>query len=299
MNPVLVVGSVALDTIETPLEKCENLLGGSATYFSLAARHFTPVRVVGVVGHDFPQIHRDLFHRLRIDTEGLQTAARRTFRWHGRYDQRLSGRETLSVDLEILDLFRPELPDSYGDSKFALLGNTSPATQERVLRQLHRPTFVMLDTMDIWIRTEREPLAALLPKVHALCINQEEALMLADSINLVQAARRLLEAGLKCLIIKRAEHGATMITRDFAFSVPAFPTEQVTDPTGAGDAFAGGFLGYLAKTGVDASNLRRALLYATVMGSLAVESFGPDRIASAALPEIDRRFAEMVRIISL
>ena len=299
MNPVLVVGSVALDTVETPGARRDSVLGGSATFFALSARRFAPVRLVGVVGGDFPQEHRDLLASGGIDLEGLQTAPRPTFRWHGRYDAALANRETVSVDLEILDLFRPELPESYRDSKFVLLGNTSPKVQAIVLGQLRDPRFVLLDSMNVWIQNEREGLMALLPRVNALCLDAVEARMLAGAASVAAAVRTLLEAGLRCLIVKRGEHGVSIHTRTFTFAAPAFPTEKVVDPTGAGDAFAGGVLGYLAKNGLDDERLKKALLHGAVMGSLAVESFGPDRLVAATDADISKRYLDLVKMISL
>jgi sugar/nucleoside kinase (ribokinase family) len=299
MNPVLVVGSVALDTIETPGARRDSVLGGSATFFTLAARRFAPVRLVGVVGQDFPDEHRQLLESGGVDLEGLQTAPRPTFRWHGRYDATFSSRETVSVDLEILDLFRPVLPESYRDSKYVLLGNTSPRTQATVLSQLREPRFVLLDSMNVWIQTERDALMALLPRVHALCLDYTEARMLAGTPTVAGAIRELLGAGLRCLVVKRAEHGASIHTPRFAFAAPAWPTERVVDPTGAGDAFAGGLLGFLAKAGLDDERLKKALVHGSVMGSLAVESFGPERLVSATDAEISTRYLDLVKMISL
>ena len=299
MNPVLVVGSVALDTVETPGTRRDSVLGGSATFFALSARRFAPVRLVGVVGQDFPAAHRDLLASGGIDLEGLQVAPRPTFRWHGRYDAALAGRETVSVDLEILELFRPELPQSYRDSKFVLLGNTSPKVQAVVLSQLRDPKFVLLDSMNVWIQTERDGLMALLPKVSALCLDATEARMLANASSVAAAAKTLLGSGLRCLIVKRGEHGSSIHTRSFTFMAPAFPTDGVVDPTGAGDAFAGGLLGYLAKAGLDDERLKKALLHGAVMGSIAVESFGPDRLVSATDAEISQRYLDLVKMISL
>ena len=299
MNPVLVVGSVALDTVETPGVRRDSVLGGSATFFALSARRFAPVRLVGVVGQDFPAAHRDLLASGGIDLEGLQVAPRPTFRWHGRYDAALAGRETVSVDLEILELLRPELPESYRDSKFVLLGNTSPKVQAVVLSQLRDPKFVLLDSMNVWIQTEREALMALLPRVSALCLDATEVRMLANASSVAAAVRALLGSGLRCLIVKRGEHGSSIHTRAFSFAAPAYPTDRVVDPTGAGDAFAGGMLGYLAKTGLDDERLKKALLHGAVMGSLAVESFGPDRLVSATDAEISQRYLDLAKMISL
>ena len=299
MNPVLVVGSVALDTVETPAMRRDSVLGGSATFFALSARRFAPVRLVGVVGRDFPPEHRTLLASGGIDLEGLQIAPRSTFRWHGRYDAALAGRETVSVDLEILELFKPELPASYRDSKFVLLGNTSPKVQAIVLSQLRDPKFVLLDSMNVWIQTEREGLMSLLPKVSALCLDATEARMLANTSSVAAAVKSLLASGLRCLIVKRGEHGSSIHTRAFTFMAPAFPTDGVVDPTGAGDAFAGGLLGYLAKNGLDDERLKKALLHGAVMGSLAVESFGPDRLVSATDAEISQRYLELAKMITL
>jgi len=299
MNSVLVLGSVALDTVETPGTRRDSVLGGSATFFALSARRFAPVRLVGVVGQDFPAEHRDLLASGGIDLEGLQVAPRPTFRWHGRYDAALASRDTVSVDLEILELFRPELPETYRDSRFVLLGNTSPNVQAVVLSQLRDPRFVLLDSMNVWIQTERDGLMALLPKVSALCLDAVEARMLANASSVAAAVRMLLAAGLRCLIVKRGEHGASIHTRTFSFSAPAYPTDRVVDPTGAGDAFAGGLLGYLAKAGLDDERLKKGLLHGAVMGSLAVESFGPDRLVSATDAEISQRYLDLVKMISL
>jgi sugar/nucleoside kinase (ribokinase family) len=299
MNPVLVVGSVALDTVETPSTRRDSVLGGSATFFALSARRFAPVRLVGVVGKDFPAEHRTLLESGGIDLDGLQVAPRQTFRWHGKYDAALAGRETVSVDLEILELFKPELPDAYRDSKFVLLGNTSPKVQAIVLAQLRDPKFVLLDSMNVWIQTERDGLMALLPKVSALCLDATEARMLAGTASVAAAVRMLLASGLKCLIVKRGEHGSSIHTKSFAFTAPAYPTDRVVDPTGAGDAFAGGLLGFLAKSGLDDGRLEKALLHGAVMGSLAVESFGPDRLVSSTDAEISQRYLDLVQMISL
>jgi len=299
MNPVLVVGSVALDTVETPGGRRDSVLGGSATFFALSARRFAPVRLVGVVGRDFPAEHRDLLGSGGIDLEGLQTAPRPTFRWHGRYDAALANRDTVSVDLEILELFRPELPESYRDSRFVLLGNTSPKVQAIVLSQLRDPKFVLLDSMNVWIQTERDGLMSLLPRVSALCLDAVEVRILAGTASVAAAVRSLLGSGLRCLIVKRGEHGASIHTPSFSFAAPAYPTDRVVDPTGAGDAFAGGLLGYLAKSGLDDERLKKALMHGAVMGSLAVESFGPDRLVSATDGEISARYLDLAKMISL
>jgi sugar/nucleoside kinase (ribokinase family) len=299
MTQVLVVGSVALDTIETPFGAHASILGGSATHFSLSASRFAPVRVVGVVGKDFPGEHVEMLRSREIDTSGLQVAEGETFRWHGRYAGDMSRAETISVHLNVFAQFQPKVPDAFSQTPYVLLGNSSPHAQRALLDQLRGPRFVMLDTMNFWIGKERAALEALLPKVHAICVNYEEALELAGEPNCARAIRRLLEMGTRTLIVKRGEHGATLATRDFQFSIPAYPTERVVDPTGAGDSFAGGVVGYLAQSAGDASSLRKALVYGAVMGSFAVEEFGTQRLQRTTREEVDSRaraLLEMIRV---
>lgn len=299
MSGVLVVGSVALDTLETPYGRSDDVLGGSATHFSLAASRFAPVRLVAVVGKDFPDRHVELLRSRGIDTGGLEVADGLTFRWHGRFQGDMSRAETVSVQLNVLATFRPTVPAAFAATPYVLLGNSSPEVQRAVLEQLRGPAFVMLDTMNLWIDTARPALAALLPRVNALCVNHEEAQQLAGAKNTAGAIRRLLEMGTRIVIIKRGEHGATLATRDFQFSIPAYPTEKFVDPTGAGDSFAGGILGYLARSGGDASSLRKALVYGSVMGSFTVEEFGTGRLQRVTPEEVEARaqsLLEMVRV---
>ncbi len=299
MTPVLVVGTVALDTLETPHGRADDALGGSATHFALAAGCFAPVRLVAVVGRDFPKEHVELLRRRNVDTEGLEISDGLTFRWHGRFTGDMGRAETVAVQLNVLETFRPRVPESYASVPYALLGNSSPEVQEAVLGQLRSPRFVMLDTMNLWIGTKRHALLGLLPRVDALCVNHEEAQQLAGAANTAQAVRRLLELGARAVIVKRGEHGATLATREFQFSVPAYPTERFVDPTGAGDSFAGGVLGYLAKCGGELGSLRRALLYGVVMGSFTVEDFGCGRLQRVTPDEIEERYRvllDMVRV---
>jgi sugar/nucleoside kinase (ribokinase family) len=299
MTNVLVVGSVALDTLETPHGRADNALGGSATHFALSASRFAPVRLVGVVGKDFPKEHLDLLKSQRIDLEGLEIAEGKTFRWHGRFVGDMSRAETLSVELNVLATFKPKVPAAFASTPFVLLGNAAPEVQRSVLDQLEAPKFVMLDTMNLWIGTERPALLKLLPRVSAVCINFEEALQLADTTSGARAIRKILDLGARTLIMKRGEHGATLATRDGQFSVPSFPTDRVIDPTGAGDSFAGGTLGYLAQAGADPAALRRAVVYGSVMGSFAVEEFGTRRIQTVTREEIEgraRSILEMLRV---
>ncbi|HXX93330.1 MAG TPA: PfkB family carbohydrate kinase [Planctomycetota bacterium] len=299
MTSVLVVGSIALDTIETPHGKHAEILGGSATHFSLAASRFAPTRVVGVVGKDFPSEHVEMLRSREIDTAGLEVADGETFRWHGRFVGDMSRAETLSVHLNVFAKFQPKVPASFASTPYVLLGNSSPHTQRSVLEQLRESKFVMLDTMNFWIDSERRALEDLLPRVTALCVNHEEAQQLAGAPNCAGAIRKLLGMGVRTLIIKRGEHGATLATRDFQFSIPAYPTEKVVDPTGAGDSFAGGIVGYLARSGGDQTSLRKALVYGAVMGSFTVEEFGTRRLQKVTREEIEARartLLDMIRV---
>jgi sugar/nucleoside kinase (ribokinase family) len=299
MTSVLVVGSIALDTIETPHGKTAEILGGSATHFSLAASRFAPTRVVGVVGKDFPKEHVEMLRSREIDTAGLEVADGLTFRWHGCFQGDMSRAETLSVALNVFATFHPKVPASFASTPYVLLGNSSPHVQRSVLEQLRDPKFVMLDTMNFWIDSERKALEALLPGVHALCVNHEEAQQLAGIPNVAGAIRKLLGMGVRTVIVKRGEHGATLATRDFQFSIPAYPTEKVVDPTGAGDSFAGGIVGYLARSQGDATSLRKALIYGVVMGSFAVEEFGTRRMQKVTREEVESRadtLLDMIRV---
>jgi sugar/nucleoside kinase (ribokinase family) len=299
MSNVLVVGSVALDTLETPHGRADNALGGSATHFALAASRFAPVRLVGVVGRDFPAEHLDMLKAQKIDLTGLQIVDGKTFRWHGRFVGDMSRAETVSVELNVLATFQPKVPPAFASTPYVLLGNASPEVQLAVLDQLKSPKFVMLDTMNLWISTQRPTLLKLLPRVDAVCINFEEALQLAETTSGAKAVRRILDLGAKVLIMKRGEHGATLATREGQFTSPSFPTDRVVDPTGAGDSFAGGTLGYLAQASAEKNPLRRAIIYGSVMGSFAVEEFGTKRIQSVTREEIDMRARSILDMLSV
>jgi sugar/nucleoside kinase (ribokinase family) len=299
MSNVLVVGSVALDTLETPHGRADNALGGSATHFALAASRFAPVRLVGVVGRDFPTEHLEMLKAQKIDLSGLQIVDGKTFRWHGRFVGDMSRAETVSVELNVLASFRPQVPPAFASTPYVLLGNASPEVQLAVLDQLKSPKFIMLDTMNLWISTQRAALLKLLPRVDAVCINFEEALQLAETTSGAQAVRRILELGARALIMKRGEHGATLATREGQFTSPSFPTVRVVDPTGAGDSFAGGTLGYLAQAGAEKNALRRAIIYGSVMGSFAVEEFGTKRIQSVTREEIELRARSILEMLSV
>ncbi len=299
MSQVLVVGSVALDSVETPKGTHENLLGGSATHFSFSACNFTDVRLVGVVGKDFPVEHVEALQKKGVDTGGLVHKEGLTFRWTGKYRGTMDSAETLSLALNVFGDFQPEIPKNFRATPYVLLGNASPEIQQATLDQLENPSFVMMDTIDFWIKTKRVALENLLGRVHALCVNYEEARKLARKHNMASAIQVLLDKGPRVIIIKRAEHGATLATRDMLFHVPAFPTDKVVDPTGAGDSFAGGVIGYLSKHGTDEDSLRQSLVYGSVMGSFCVEEFGTNRLQEIGGKEIDSRVESLKKMMVL
>ena len=289
-HSLLVVGSVAFDSIETPNGSVADALGGSATYFSYAASFFLAPRLVAPVGEDFPDEHRRMFASRGIDTAGLVTLPGQTFRWKGRYHQDMNTRDTLEVHLNVLGSFQPDLPESFRDSTHIFLANSGPALQASVLEQIRRPQLVLADTMDLWIETERANLLALLPRIDGLLINDSEARQLTGEDNLVRAGAAVRRLGPKFVILKKGEHGAMLFSADGVFIVPAYPTADVIDPTGAGDSFAGGILGYLDTDETPPpGRLRRAMAYGTVVASLAVEGFGLDRFHQTDHQEIDRR----------
>jgi sugar/nucleoside kinase (ribokinase family) len=299
---ILVVGSVAFDSIETPHGKRERCLGGAATHFSLAASYFTQVRVIGVVGDDFSAEEEAVFTRRGIDIQGLEHAAGKSFHWTGSYMQNLNEAQTLNTELNVFGTFAPKVPDAYKDSEFLFLANIDPVLQSRVRAQMPNVRMVAGDTMNYWITGHRDNLVKVLTQLDALLINDGEAKLLAEDSNLVVAARKILAMGPKALIVKHGEYGATAFFGDHAFGAqnslsvpfraPALPLEQVVDPTGAGDSFAGGFFGYLASQGqVTLENFKRAMFYGGVMGSFAVQRFGTEQRQSLTREEIDQRFA--------
>jgi sugar/nucleoside kinase (ribokinase family) len=297
---LLVVGSVAFDAIETPFGKVDRTLGGAASYFALAASHFAPVRMVAVVGEDFGKKDEAVFKGRKIDLTGLEHAAGKSFFWAGRYSQDLNERTTLATDLNVFAEFRPTLPDAYRDSPFLFLGNIDPTLQGSVLRQLRRkPKVVGLDTMNFWIEGTPAELRETLKGVDILTINDDETRQLTSEHNLLRAARHIFKMGPSTLIVKRGENGALMIHDKFIFSVPAYPLEEVRDPTGAGDTFAGGFMGYLAAQGrVNEQALRSAMVYGSVLASFTVERFGVERLARVTRKEITARAKRFVRLTS-
>ena len=288
---LLVVGSVAFDAIETPHGSVRRTLGGAASYFALAASCFTPVRLVGVVGDDFGKQEEQIFRGRRIDLEGLERAEGKTFFWAGRYNMNMNERTTLVTELNVFAAFNPKLPASYRNSPYVFLANIDPTLQRSVLHQTRRkPKFVALDTMNYWIERTPAELRETLKHTQILMINDDETRQITGEHNLLRAARHIFKMGPKTLVIKRGEHGALMVHNRFLFSVPGFPLEEVHDPTGAGDSFAGGFMGYLASVGtVNDDTLKRAMVYGSVMGSFTVERFGVDRLKALTRREIRSR----------
>lgn len=291
MGDLLVVGSVALDSVKTPFGQVAEALGGSATYFSFAASFFTTVRVVAVVGEDFPGEHLHLLKSRGVDLSGLQISKGKTFRWVGEYGYDLNEARTLDTQLNVFGNFRPMLPDTLRKTPFVFLANIDPDLQLEVLRQMARPRLVALDTMNFWIEGKRQALLRVLAEVDALLVNDAETRQLAREPNLIKAARAILGFGPRTVVVKRGEYGALMISDGHFFFVPAYPLESVFDPTGAGDTFAGGFMGYLAKSeATDADAIRRAIVYGSVMASFAVEDFSLHRLARLKAEEIQRRY---------
>ena len=295
---LLVVGSVAFDDIETPYGRAPRTLGGAASYFALAASHFAPVRMVAVVGEDFTEKEKAVFRGRKIDLTGLEHAPGKTFFWAGRYSLNMNERTTLATELNVFADFRPTLPDPYLDSSFIFLGNIDPRLQHSVLQQVNRkPKAVGLDTMNYWIDGTPAELRQTLKHVHILTINDDETRQLTGEHNLLRAAKHVFKMGPKTLIIKRGEHGALMVHDSFIFSVPAFPLEEVRDPTGAGDTFAGGFMGYLTAAGrINEQTLRSAMVYGSVLASFTVEEFGVERLAAVTRKEIVARARRFSRL---
>lgn len=295
---IVVVGSVALDSVETPLGKVENALGGSATYFSVAASFFTKnVKLVAVVGDDFPQEHVDFLRSREIDLEGLEQVEGKTFHWSGRYGISLSGAETLSTELNVFEKFSPKVPESYKNAKYLFLANINPELQIDVLKQINNADLVVCDTMNLWISERREKLLEVIKHVDILVLNDAEARQLTGENKVDMSARKILECGPKRVIIKKGEHGAMTLSESSYFSAPAYPLKSVFDPTGAGDTFAGGFMGYLASTDeVSEINIRKAIIYGTVLASFDVEDFSLNRQRNLTRDEIESRFAEMKAI---
>jgi sugar/nucleoside kinase (ribokinase family) len=296
---VLVVGSVALDSVETPFGRADDALGGSGTFFSASASHFTPVQLVGIVGSDYPVDKLQPLSTRGVDLAGLEHAEGKSFRWRGRYRHDLNSAETLETHLGVFSNFMPKIPEQFRSAPFVFLGNIDPRLQIDVLRQVKKPKLVACDTMNFWIESRRPELIELLKQVDIVTLNDGEARQLTEQANLVKAARWIMDMGPKHVIIKKGEHGAFLFSGKSIFFAPAYPLESVFDPTGAGDSFAGGFIGYLARTAdLSEDNMRRAVIYGCAMGSFAVEKFSIERLMEINRDDINARVRELRTLVT-
>lgn len=289
---LIVVGSVAIDSISTPFGNHEDILGGAASYFSVGSRNFVPVNLVGVIGEDFPEAHVDLLRSREVGLEGLERReGGKTFRWTGKYEGRMDVAQTLDTQLNVLGAFKPDLPDSYKSTRYAFLANTDPVTQAHVCGQLEDPAFVVLDTMNFWIDGSRDALLEAMRKVDGVVMNDEEARALGGSDNLIAAMHTIADLGVRTLVVKKGEHGAIILRDGELFALPAYPLQEVRDPTGAGDTFAAGFMGYIAEQNdLSWRTMKLALAYGTVLASFTVEGFGLSRLLEVDRKAIDERF---------
>jgi sugar/nucleoside kinase (ribokinase family) len=294
---ITVVGSVALDTVETPSGRNEDGLGGAATYFSLAAIHYAPVYLVGVVGEDFPDEHIDLFRKRGINIEGLEHAPGRTFRWTGRYHEDVNERDTLETQLNVFEQFHPKLPETARESEYLFLGNIHPSLQLEVLEQA-KPKFTALDTMNLWIEIAQDNLREVLGRIDAIVINDSEVKLLTGRSNVIKGAHEIAALGPRIVVVKKGEHGCLLYMDDDVFVAPAFPLDEVLDPTGAGDTFAGGFLGYLAqKNSLDQATLRQAVIHGSVVASFACQDFGPGSLVSLTNDDIANQYKRFQALV--
>jgi cytidine kinase len=298
---LLVVGSVAFDSIHTPTAQRDRVVGGSAVYFSYAASYFTPVRLVGVVGEDWPDEHTRMLRDRGVDTDGLTIReGEKTFFWKGKYLSNMNDRETLEVELNVFGAFDPQLPSSFRDSKYVFLANGAPSVQMKVLEQVPSPKLVVADTMDLWIRTQQPELIALLKRVDGLVLNDSEAKLLTDEENVIRAGHKVRQMGPNFVVIKKGEHGAIYIGPSQTFVLPAYPTERVVDPTGAGDSFAGGMMGYIASQDrFDDAAMKRALVYGTLVASYNVEDFSLDRMRQIERDQLDQRLQAYQQMLAV
>lgn len=290
---LLIVGSVALDSVETPFGKVEGALGGSAVYISAAASYFTaPIRLVGVVGGDFSKEYIQFLESRQIDLDGLQIVENgKTFRWGGKYHYDLNVRDTLFTELNVFQNFDPKIPPGFKNSGYVCLGNIDPILQLQVLNQINKPRLVVGDTMNYWIQTKPKDLAETMKHMDVLIVNDSEARLLTQEPNLIKAAKKIIRMGPRCIIIKKGEHGAMLVTEETIFSAPAYPLETIFDPTGAGDSFAGGFIGWLARTDdLSAENLKRAVVYGSTLASFCVEKFSIDSLRDLSYFKIQDRY---------
>ncbi len=298
---LLVTGSIAIDDVKTPFGEAKGVYGGSAVYFSFAATLFTPVRFVGVVGEDFPKEFRAFLEQRGIDLAGLEVRkGSKTFRWSGQYDQVTSDAETTAIELNVLAEAGPKIPPQFADSEYVFLAATHPKLQQDLVGQLKQPKLIVADTRNLWITNERAALLETLGMVHGAVLNDAEARLLTDEHNLVLAGRRIIEWGPRFVVIKKGENGVMLVTADTVAVLPAYPTTQVKDPTGAGDSFAGGMMGYLStQRDLSTASLKLALAYGTMAASLAIEDFSLRRIEGVSLDEVNRRLAEYREMLSL
>ncbi len=299
---LLVVGSLALDTIETPFGKVDEVLGGAATYISIISSYFVKnIQLVGVVGSDFPEKGIELLKNNNIDLQGLvKIEGGKTFRWSGKYLQDMNQRETLFTHLNVFEKFNPKLPDEYKKCEYVCLGNIDPVLQQKVVEQVGKPKLIVCDTMNFWIEKKLTELHSTLKIIDVLIINDSEAKLLANDSSIILSAKKILKMGPKILVIKRGEHGSTIYSDSFMFSIPAFPTEKVVDPTGAGDSFAGGFISYIAsKNSISDDILKNALINATLMASFCVEGFGVNGILNLDKNDIENRLNKFRTILKL
>jgi sugar/nucleoside kinase (ribokinase family) len=301
MSSILVIGTVAFDSIKTPFGEAPEVLGGSATFFAMAARLFTKVRLVAIVGQDFPSEHLEMFRKQGIDLEGLVRSTGRTFRWTGEYEENMNVRHTIETQLNVLEEFKAELPASYRNTPIVFLANINPDLQLKVLDQLENPKLVCCDTMNLWIINQRADLEKVLQRVDFFIISEEEAEMLTHDQNIVRAARSILKLGKFSLIIKRGGYGAILFTQNNEiFAIPAFPLENVIDPTGAGDSFAGGFVGYLAaREKVDLETVQQGMMYGNIVASFAVEGFSVEKLSSLTRKGLNERLRNFIRMTHL
>ncbi len=297
---LLVVGSIVLDTIKTPFGRREEILGGSASYFSLSASFFFPPKVVGVVGSDFPKSFLDILREKGIDTEGIKIEDGKTFRWYGSYGKNPNNRKTLKTELNVFANFAPQLPNSFRNSEFVFLANIQPDLQREVMRQVKSPRFTAMDTMNHWIKGCREKVISVLHDVDLVFLNDEEAFLLTKKRNFLDSCERILEMGPQYVIFKKGEHGVSVISKHGEiFSLPAYPLKTVKDPTGAGDSFAGAFMGFLAKEGkVEWEKIKRGAVWGTIIASFTVEEFGVERLLNLKLSDLEERFEKFKKIVS-
>ncbi|MBL7069489.1 MAG: sugar kinase [Candidatus Omnitrophica bacterium] len=294
---VLVVGSVALDSVQTPFGRHKDLLGGSATYFSIAASYFTDVRLVAVIGRDFPKRYIRLFKKYRIDTRGLEIKDGKTFRWEGEYEYDMNTAKTVATHLNVLGKFRPKIPKEYRKTKHVFLANIDPDLQKSILRQISSPQFIACDTMNFWIENKKRSLIGLLKEMDLCLLNDAEARELSGEANLLKAAKVIISLGPRMVIIKKGEHGCLFVSKRRCFTVPGFPLETIHDPTGAGDTFAGGLMGYLGRFDkVDESKVKKAIIYGSVLASYNVEKFSLKKLLRLNRRLIDKRYKEFKKL---